>query len=629
MSVDNKSIELVDDYIVKQGNLDTLRFITCGSVDDGKSTLIGRMLHESQMIFEDQVAILIKESKKIGTQGEDIDYALLLDGLVAEREQGITIDVAYRFFSSDNRKFIVADTPGHEQYTKNMVTGASTADCAVILIDARRGVLSQTRRHSILCSIIGIKNIILAINKMDLVNYSEKIYDQIVKKFCSFAKDLNFKLITPIPISALKGDNIVKLSNRTDWYLGPTFFNFLETVDTQESLVNKPLRLPVQWVNRPNQNFRGFSGIIESGKIKVGQNIQILPSGQSANIKEIILYKQSLISAEAGQSITITLDKEIDASRGDLIVDSNSELNILVSDHFELNLIWMNDEPAFNGRRYLMKIGTTVVNAQITRLKHKINFNTFKKTPVSKLEINDLGVITIKTDRPIPFEKYENCRGVGGVILINRSTKQTVAAGMINFALRRAKNLFTQKLDVDKRSRQLLNGHSSKVIWLTGLSGSGKSTIANALEKKYFSLGIRTYVLDGDMVRLSINKDLGFSDADRVENIRRVSEVAKILVDAGILVITSLISPFKADREMARNIFDEDEFIEVFVDTPLEVAELRDPKGLYKKARLGEIPNFTGVDSPYEKPENPDIIVSTNNEHLDAIVNKIISKVII
>ncbi len=624
MTIEPTSTERVNAYLAEQASLDTLRFITCGSVDDGKSTLIGRMLYEAQMIFEDQVAALKNESKKIGTQGGDIDFALLVDGLAAEREQGITIDVAYRFFATDRRKFIVADTPGHEQYTRNMVTGASTADVAVILIDARQGVLTQTRRHSMICSVLGIKNVVLAINKMDLVGYSQETYEKIEADYRNFANELDFDSVTPIPMSALKGDNVVERSKHTEWFHGPTLAGYLETVDTRSSEAEKPFRMPVQWVNRPNLDFRGFSGTVEAGSIETGQPVRILPSGETANIKNIILFKNELQSAQAGQAITVTLDKEIDASRGDVIAAADSPCE--VSDQFEMELVWMDQEPGYIGRSYLMKIGTSLVNAQITDIKHKININTFEKLSASKLELNDLSVVKIKTDRMIPYESYRDCAGLGGLILIDRMSNQTVAAGMIEFALRRASNVHQHKLDVDKNARHWLNGHSSKVLWFTGLSGSGKSTIANALEKELHAKGIRTYILDGDNVRHGLNKDLGFTDADRIENIRRISEVAKLMVDAGIVVITAFISPFRAERQMARDLFDSGEFIEVYINTPIEVAESRDPKGLYKKARKGELPNFTGIDSPYEAPEAPDVTLYTDNKSVDALVADLINE---
>ena len=624
MTTQLTSDQRVNEYINEQASLDTLRFITCGSVDDGKSTLIGRMLYEAHMIFEDQVATLKNDSKKVGTQGGDIDFALLVDGLAAEREQGITIDVAYRFFSTDHRKFIVADTPGHEQYTRNMVTGASTADVAVILIDARQGVLTQTRRHSMICSSLGIKNVVLAINKMDLVDYSQERYEEIVEDYQQFADELSFETITPIPVSALEGANVIERSARTEWYHGPTLLGFLETVDTQSDRVAHPFRLPVQWVNRPHLDFRGFSGSIEAGQVEPGQAVRILPSGETANVKDIVLFKDKLPRAEAGQAVTLTLDREVDASRGDVIVAADSPCE--VSDQFELELVWMDQEPGYVGRSYWMKLGTQMIGAQISHIKHKVNINTFDHLAADKLELNDLCVVTLQTDRPVPFESYKDCAGLGGLILIDRMTNMTVAAGMIKFALRRAKNIHHHKLDVDKEARRALNGHTSKVLWFTGISGSGKSTVANAFEKALHEKGIRTYILDGDNVRHGLNNDLGFTDADRVENIRRVAEVAKLMVDAGVVVLTAFISPFRSERRMARERFEEGEFVEIFVDTPLEVAEARDPKGLYKKARRGEIPNFTGIDSPYEAPEDAEIVLSTEKDDVETLVQRLLEQ---
>ena len=624
MNSQQTSITRVNQYLSDQTKLSTLRFITCGSVDDGKSTLIGRILYEAQTLFENQIETLKKESIKSGTQGNEIDFALLLDGLEAEREQGITIDVAYRYFTTTRRKFIVADTPGHEQYTRNMVTGASTAEVAVILVDARKGILEQTRRHSIICSTLGIKRIVLAINKMDLVDYNQDIFDHIEDDYRTFANQLDFESITPIPISALKGCNILQQATQTEWYKGPTVMEFLETVETRYLLKDYPFRMPVQWVNRPNLDFRGFAGTIEAGQINVGQNVRILPSGEAANIKEILLFKDTLLYAEANQAVTLTLDREVDISRGDVIVAADAPAEI--SDHFEIELMWMDQKPGYSGRSYLLKLGTSLVSAQITNIKHKININTFEKLSANTLELNDLCVVTLKTDHPIPFEKYKDCAGLGGLILIDRMSNQTVGAGMIKFALRRARNVHMHKLDIDKSARQSLNGHKSKVLWFTGLSGSGKSTIANALELELHSRGIRTYILDGDNIRHGLNNDLGFTDADRVENIRRISEVAKLMVDAGIVVITAFISPFKAERNMARALFEDGEFVEVFVDTPLALAESRDPKGLYKKARKGELPNFTGIDSPYEAPENPEMRVYTDTQDLDTIVKSLIAQ---
>ena len=624
MSTPLNAVEQVNQYLDKQANLDTLRFITCGSVDDGKSTLIGRMLFEAQMIFEDQVASLQSDSKKMGTQGGDIDFALLVDGLASEREQGITIDVAYRFFATDRRKFIVADTPGHEQYTRNMVTGASTAAVAVILIDARQGVLTQTRRHSMICSALGIKHVVIAINKMDLVDYQQDVFDNILEDYQAFAEDLQFTQMTAIPMSALKGDSIIERSSHMNWYQGPTLMGFLETVDPRATRINQALRFPVQWVNRPNLDFRGFSGTIEAGTAKVGQSIRVLPSGATAQIQEIVLFEEQLESAETAQAVTLTLDKEIDASRGDVIVAADAPCE--VSDQFEVNIVWMDQEPGYLGRSFWLKLGTTQVNAHITAIKHKINISTFEHMAATQLELNDLSVVTMKTDRPIAFERYQDCAPMGAFILIDRMSNHTVAAGMIDFALRRAKNVHRQQLEIDKAARRTLNGHTSRVLWFTGLSGSGKSTIANALEKALHTQGIRTYVLDGDNVRHGLNSDLGFTDADRVENIRRIGEVAKLMVDAGIVVLTAFISPFRAERDMVRELFEEEEFLEIFVDTPLEIAEARDPKGLYQKARRGEIPNFTGIGSPYEAPFNPEVHIHTEHESLDEIINRLFAE---
>ncbi|MDC0336687.1 adenylyl-sulfate kinase [Alphaproteobacteria bacterium] len=614
----------IDHFLEKQSKLDTLRFITCGSVDDGKSTLIGRLLFEANALFADQVTELRAESLKIGTQGKEVDFALLVDGLSAEREQGITIDVAFRYFSTQYRKFIVADTPGHEQYTRNMVTGASNADIAIVLVDARHGILTQTRRHSIICATLGIKKILLAVNKMDLIDYSQQKFDSIVADFQSFASKLDFESINPIPIAAHKGDNIMRRSKHTDWFRGPTIMSYLETVNIDVDRASKPLRMPVQWVNRPNSNFRGLSGTVEAGKLEIEQAIRVLPSGEYATIKDIVLFEDRLDCALAGQAITVILDRELDVSRGDVIVAAEGPAEI--SDHFEVDLIWTGQTPGYAGRSYLLKIGTLTTNAQITAIKHKHNINTFEKLSTNTLELNDFSVVTVKTDWAIPFEKYNECRSLGGFILIDRLDNQTVAAGMIKFSLRRAGNLHLHKMDVDKPKRQALNGHKSKVFWFTGISGSGKSTIADALQSELHRRGIRTYVLDGDNIRHGLNKDLGFSEADRVENIRRIGEVAKLMLDAGIVVITAFISPFRAERRMVRALFEKNEFVEIFVDVPLAVAESRDPKGLYKKARRGELLNFTGIDSPYEAPEKPEFYFSTDKEDLDAILRSLLAK---
>lgn len=619
------STDRVNAYLAEQASLDTLRFITCGSVDDGKSTLIGRMLYEAQLIFDDQIASLQSDSKKMGTQGGEIDFALLVDGLAAEREQGITIDVAYRFFSTDRRKFIVADTPGHEQYTRNMVTGASTADVAVILIDARQGVLTQTRRHSMICSALGIRHVVVAVNKMDLVDYDRETFERIVDDYRIFASELQFESITPIPMSALVGDNVVSRSSKTHWYQGPTLLGYLETVDTQIEKSQSPFRFPVQWVNRPNPDFRGFSGTIESGTVQPGDAVRILPSGETATVESIVLFDTKLELAQAGQAVTLTLDREVDVSRGDVIADATNPCE--VSDQFQVDLVWMDHEPGFLGRSYWLKIGTAAVSAQITHIKHKVNINTFEHLSATQTQLNDLSLVTIKTDKPIAFEAYRDNRGLGGFVLIDRTSNQTVAAGMIKFALRRAKNVHRHRVTIDKQTRRDLNGHTSRVLWFTGLSGSGKSTIANALEKRLHDQGIRTYLLDGDNVRHGLNNDLGFTDADRVENIRRIGEVAKLMADAGLVVLTAFISPFRAERQMARDLLEDGEFIEIFVDTPLTLAEERDPKGLYKKARRGEIPNFTGIGSPYEAPTSPELTLDTANHSVEELVDQIMAQV--
>jgi len=625
MTLDTSPKELINEFLEKQANLDTLRFITCGSVDDGKSTLIGRLLYEAGSILDDQLDALKADSRRHGTQGSKIDFALLVDGLAAEREQGITIDVAYRFFSTDQRKFIIADTPGHEQYTRNMATGASTVEVAVILVDARHGLLEQTRRHSIICSSFGIKKVVLAVNKIDLVEYDKTVYQNIVEAFNEFAKSLTFEEVAHIPISALRGDNVVARSSKMQWYQGPTLLGYLETIDVHSSAKTHPMRFPVQWVNRPNLDFRGFSGTVANGTINKGEAIKILPSLETASVKKIILFDQELTHAEVGRAVTIQLDREVDISRGDLIVAASEPCE--VADQFEAKIFWMDSETGYAGREFTIKIGASSVNAKITKIKYAIDVNTGNEVPTDKLQLNDCAVITLKVDKPVPFDSFSSVPKIGCFVLINKFTNQTAVAGMINFALRRAMNVHKQIMDINKDARNQLSGHPSKVIWFTGLSGSGKSTIANALEKKLYQMGIRTYILDGDNIRHGLCNDLGFTNSDRVENIRRVSEVAKLMVDAGIVVITAFISPFKAEREMAREMFEKDEFFEVFVDTPLNVAELRDPKGLYKKARKGEIPNFTGIHSPYQDPENPEIRVSTTNDDLSSIVDTILSKI--
>ncbi|CAN5441721.1 sulfate adenylyltransferase subunit CysN [soil metagenome] len=605
----NLIAEDIDAYLQAHEHKSLLRFITCGSVDDGKSTLIGRLLYDSKMILDDQMAALEADSKRVGTQGGDIDFALLVDGLAAEREQGITIDVAYRFFSTDKRKFIVADTPGHEQYTRNMVTGASTADAAVILIDARRGVLTQTRRHSYLVSLLGIRHVILAINKMDLVGWSQETYDTILAEYRAFAAQIGITDFTAIPMSALKGDNITEHSDAAPWYDGPPLMHLLETLPVEDDLQSRPFRMPVQWVNRPNLDFRGFSGLISTGVIKPGDKIKALPSGRESTIDRIVTFNGDLNQAVAGQSVTLTLKTEIDISRGDVISIADSPPP--VADQFEATLVWMDDEAMLPGRPYLLKIGTRTVGASITEPKYKVNVNTMEHLAAKRLELNEIGVCNLSLDAPIAFDPYVENRDLGGFILIDRISNRTVAAGMLHFALRRSQNVHWQALDVDKASRAALKGQRGRVVWLTGLSGSGKSTIANLVEKKLHANGRHTYLLDGDNVRHGLNKDLGFTDEDRVENIRRVAEVSKLMVDAGLIVLVSFISPFRAERRLARDLQAEGDFVEVYIDTPLAVAEARDVKGLYKKARAGELKNFTGIDSPYEAPEAAEIRIDT------------------
>ena len=619
---ENSAIEKVRNYIENQADLDLLRFITCGSVDDGKSTLIGRMLYEAQSLFEDQIAALKADSRKVGTQGDEIDFALLVDGLAAEREQGITIDVAYRYFNTDKRKFIVADTPGHEQYTRNMVTGASKADVAVILIDSTQGVLTQTKRHSFITSLLGIKHVVLAVNKMDLVDFNEQTFDNIVEDYNKFAVNLHFHSITAIPVSALFGDNIVERSSKTTWYSGPTLLGYLETIEVEQSKLEEPFRYSVQWVNRPNSTYRGYAGNIISGKVNKNDQVRILPSGELANIESIQLYKSQLESAVAGQSVTLTLNKEIDVTRGDVIVSANSPSE--VSDQFEVSLVWMDSDRGFVGRSYWLLIGAMRVNATITNIKYKYNINSFEKLQTRSMKLNDIGEATIRLDRPIPFETYASCKSMGGFVLVDRYNFATVAAGMINFSLRRAQNVHRQALSVDKCARAKLNGHPGKVLWFTGLSGSGKSTVANAVEQALHRQGMRTYILDGDNVRQGLNNDLGFTDADRVENIRRIAEVSKLMVDAGLVVLTAFISPFRSERDMARSLFDEGEFLEIHVDVPLEIAETRDPKGLYKKARKGELPNFTGIDSAYEQPKEAELVLATGDLSVEQCVDQVL-----
>ena len=601
--------EDIEAYLDAHQHKSLLRFLTCGSVDDGKSTLIGRLLYDSKMIFEDQLAALEADSKKVGTQGGEIDFALLVDGLAAEREQGITIDVAYRFFSTDKRKFIVADTPGHEQYTRNMVTGASTAHAAIILIDARKGVLTQTRRHSYLVSLLGIRHVVLAINKMDLVDWSQARFDEIVADYRAFADQIGIKAFTAIPMSALRGDNITEPSAKSPWYEGPPLMRWLEDAPVEDDLRGKPFRMPVQWVNRPNLDFRGFSGLISSGVIRPGDKIKALPSGRESTVERIVTFTGDLPEAVAGQSVTLTLTDEIDVSRGDVLAAAASPPG--VADQFEATLVWFDEEPMLPGRPYLMKLGTRTVSAQVAEPKYKVNVNTLEHLAATRLELNEIGVCNLSTDAPIAFDPYAENKDLGGFILIDRISNRTVGAGMLHFALRRSQNIHWQAMDVDKQARSAAKGQKARVVWLTGLSGAGKSTIANLVEKRLTAEGRHTYLLDGDNVRHGLNKDLGFTEADRVENIRRVAEVAKLMVDAGLIVLVSFISPFRAERQMARELMGEGEFVEVFVDTPISEAERRDVKGLYAKARAGELKNFTGISSPYEAPKHPEIRVDT------------------
>jgi len=617
----------IDEYLAQHQRKTLLRFITCGSVDDGKSTLIGRLLYDSKMIFDDQLAQLEADSKRVGTQGQEIDFALLVDGLAAEREQGITIDVAYRFFATEKRKFIVADTPGHEQYTRNMVTGASTADLAVILIDARKGVLTQTRRHSYLAHLIGIRHIVLAVNKMDLVGYDQATYDAIVADYAGFAASIGIEEFTAIPISGFKGDNITALSGNTPWYAGPTLIEHLDTVELDTDADRaKPFRMPVQWVNRPNLDFRGFAGLISEGTIAPGDAVRILPSGKMTRVERIVTLDGDLDVAVAGQSVTLTLADEVDCSRGDVIAAADSPPQS--ADQFEATIVWMSDEELLPGRGYWLKLGTQTVSAKVHQPKYQINVNTLEQIAVKTLDLNAIGVANLVTDKPLVFEPYGESRELGGFILIDKLTNATIAAGMLHFALRRARDVHWQSVDVTREAHAQQKSQEPKVLWFTGLSGSGKSTIANMVEKKLYALGRHSYLLDGDNVRHGLNKDLGFTDADRIENIRRVGEVAKLMTDAGLIVLTAFISPFRAERDMIRAMLPEGDFVEIFVDTPLEVAEARDVKGLYKKARAGEIRNFTGISSPYERPERPDIRVDTTRETPEAAAERIVEHIV-
>lgn len=616
----------IEGYLSRHRDKDLLRFITCGSVDDGKSTLIGRLLYDSKMIFDDQLSALEADSRRVGTQGQEIDFALLVDGLAAEREQGITIDVAYRFFTTERRKFIVADCPGHEQYTRNMVTGASTADLAVILIDARKGVLVQTRRHSYLCHLLGIRHFVLAVNKLDLVDYSQARFDEIVAEYSAFASSIGMAGFAAIPISGFKGDNVTDRSANTPWYAGPALIDHLETVSLERDAQQAaPLRLPVQWVNRPNLDFRGFAGQIASGTVRPGDAVRVLPSGRTTTIARMVAAGGDLAEAVAGESVTLTFADEIDCSRGDLIAAADAPPE--VADQFEATLVWMDDQPLLPGRGYWLKLGTQTVSATVQQPKYAINVNTLEHLAAKTLELNAIGVAELATDKPIVFEPYAQSKTLGGFILIDKLTNRTVAAGMLNFSLRRAQNVHWQPTDITRADHAALKNQQPRVLWFTGLSGSGKSTIANAVEKRLNLMNRHTFLLDGDNVRHGLNKDLGFTEADRIENIRRVGEVAKLMADAGLIVLTAFISPFRAEREMVRAMLPAGEFVEIFVDTPLAVAEARDVKGLYKKARSGALKNFTGIDSPYEPPEHPEIRVNTAEmtveEAADAIIRAI------
>ena len=600
------------EYLEEQRGKETLRFITCGSVDDGKSTLIGRLLYESKCIFDDQLKALETESKRYGTQGEKIDFALLVDGLEAEREQGITIDVAYRFFSTDRRRYIVADTPGHEQYTRNMATGASTAQMAVLLIDSRKGILPQTRRHHRIVTMMGIRHIVLAVNKMDLMGFEQSVFDRIEADYREFAKDANLTTLQAIPLAAVSGDNVLKRSENTPWYKGPTLFDHMDTVTVREVATRAAFRMPVQWVSRPNLNYRGFCGRIAEGSVKTGDAVRVLPSGKTTTVKSIDFFEDQLPEAEAGASITLTLNDEVDVSRGDLIVTTDHPPE--VADQFQVKLLWLSEEPLVPGRSYWLKVHAKEVSATVMEIKHREDINTGSHLAAKVLNLNEIAVVTISTTHPVAFEPYTVNRTLGGFVFIDKLSCATVGAGMIEFALRRSTNIHWQSLEVGKAQRALLKNQTPRCIWFTGLSGSGKSTVANQLEKRLHAEGRHTYMLDGDNVRHGLNRDLGFTDADRVENLRRVAEVAKLMVEAGLIVIVSFISPFRAERRAARDLFAPEEFVEIHVSTPIAECEKRDVKGLYAKARKGELKNFTGIDSPYETPENPEMVIDTSTK---------------
>ena len=611
----------LDAFLQQQADQDQLRFITCGSVDDGKSTLIGRLLWESQQLFDDQLTTLQIESQKIGTQGKDLDFALLVDGLAAEREQGITIDVAYRFFATASRKFIVADTPGHEQYTRNMVTGASTADVALLLVDARQGLLTQTRRHATLVSLMGIRHVVLVVNKMDMIQYDHAVFSQIADAFDTFAQPLGFLNIQAIPLSALKGDNLLQRSPHTTWYKGPTLMAYLETVQVQRETSGRFV-LPVQWVNRPDDSFRGYCGTVAEGRVHMGDEIRVTTSGQTAKVLEIVTMDAKLPRADAGDAITLRLDKEVDISRGDVL--SLATMPLEMTDQFEAHLVWMDADPGLTGRNYDIKLATQGATASITAIKYRVDVNSQTQQASTQLGLNDICVCNLALSKPLIYDSYTNSKALGAFILVDRASHATVAAGMIRHSLRRAQNVHKQALTVSRAMREQQNGHPGRVVWFTGLSGSGKSAIANALEMQLHAQGKRTYILDGDNIRQGLNRDLGFTDADRVENIRRIAEVAKLMMDAGLIVLTAFISPFRREREMARELIGADHFMEVYVNTSLEVCEQRDVKGLYKKARSGQLPNMTGIGSPYEVPESPATVVSGSGDSLQANVQQLV-----
>ena len=620
------SEQSVAEYLSRHESKSLLRFITCGSVDDGKSTLIGRLLHDSRLLLDDQLASLESDSRRHGTQNGEIDFALLVDGLAAEREQGITIDVAYRFFGTEKRKFIVADCPGHEQYTRNMATGASTADLAVVLVDARKGLLTQTRRHSYIVSLLGIRHVILAVNKMDLIDYDQVAFERIAADYRELAGKLGIHDVHCMPLSALKGDNVMAASEHMPWYRGDTLLGLLETIDSSVADAGRPFRLPVQWVNRPNQNFRGFSGSVASGSIRVGDEVIVLPSGKRTRLAGVLNPHGEADTASAGEAVTLTLADEVDASRGDVIAAAAHPPE--VADQFAAHLLWMSESPLLPGRSYWLKIGSRTVGVQVTEIKHRVDVNSQEHLAAKRIALNEVAYCNLMLDQPIAFEKYSENRELGGFILIDRQSNATIGCGTIDFALRRASNIHWHQLEINRQARAAIKGQHPACLWFTGLSGSGKSTIANLVDRRLHALGYHTYILDGDNVRHGLNKDLGFTDEDRVENIRRVGQVARLMVDAGLIVLVSFISPFRSERRMARDLFDPDEFLEVFVDTPLELCEQRDPKGLYQRAREGKIPNFTGISSPYEPPENAEIHLPTADLKPEQSVERVVVRLL-